>query len=104
MYIEGKLINKDSVFISNLFLKDTFPKKIKIHPEGYKKLSFNQTINDTIIKVIKISPDLKVFKTITIKKRNNLEFGKIDLSNEDISKIPTFLGENDLIKSITFGS
>lgn len=100
VYVEGKLINKDSVFISNLFLKDTFPKKIKIHPEGYKKLSFNQTINDTIIKVIKISPDLKVFKTITIKKRNNLEFGKIDLSNEDISKIPTFLGENDLIKSI----
>ena len=100
LIVNEVLVNKDSLSIQQLFIKDSLPKKIKIYADGYKPISIILSKKDTIIKPINLSPERKLFKTITIKKKNNLEFGKIDLSSSDIRKTPTFLGENDLIKSI----
>lgn len=100
LMVDEIIINQDSIYFHQLFIKDSLPKKINVHSEGYKPISFYLSKNDTIIKPIIISPTRKTFKTITIRKRSNLEFGKIDLTNSDIRKTPTFLGENDLIKTI----
>jgi hypothetical protein len=68
--------------------------------ENYKSLLFRYTSLSEFDSIYSLSLSSKKFKEIIIKRTFKNNLGNLQLSQDQIKKIPKFLGENDVIKAI----
>ena len=68
--------------------------------ENYKSLLFRYTSLSEFDSIYSLSLSSKKFKEIIIKKTSKNNLGNLQLSQDQIKKLPKFLGENDVIKAI----
>ena len=78
---------------------------LQVSASGFNQLEYPLSLNKDEQIIFALLPEAEAFKEINIRAKRNDNVKKIDISTQSISgktikKIPAFLGEADVIKSI----